>query len=172
MAVTDTNIVWGGATVLISSDLGTLDSGSGVVISFSQENASVGANVEQLTLPVASWRTSEEITIAFTLLEPTLANIVIAVDSDNTITNGTPPAPNTVDIGDNQSALTNRVVVVTGVAPGASKFARTVTAGEAVLQGGTELKFTKGEATALAMTFLCHYESANSRALLFSDATA
>ena len=170
MAVNDAQIVWGGATALIGSDLGSLDSGSGVVISYSSEMVSIGANVEQLTLPVASFRTSEEYTMAFTLLEPTLASIKIAVDSDNTISAPGGGSPETVDVGDNQFALTARVVVVTGVAPASGKFVRTVTAPEAVLTGGTEIKFTKAEATSLAMTFLCHYNG--TKALGFSDATA
>ena len=149
-----TNLTVGGATVYIGADLGYIK--DAVTITPTVELFTVDG-VEQLLTPAAAWRVSESFECTFTLVEPTEGNINIALDSDNSWA-GT---PSILEFGDNQFAPTERVLVVTGKTTGATQFVRTISFGRAVLSGPAPIKFTKGEETNLALTFMCLFDEAD-----------
>jgi len=153
MAAT-TNITVGGASVTVGSSMGYIK--DGVTLTPTLELFTVDG-IEQLLTPSRAWRVSEQFECQFTTVEPTQANIKIALDCDNTWT-GTPPA---LKFGDNQFSPANDtayVVVMTGYTAAATQYVRTITLHRCFLSTPAPIKFTKGQETNLAMTFLCCYE--------------
>ena len=164
MAADSLNYAVGGATVTIGSDLGYIK--DGVTVTPSVELYTI-EGVEQLLTPAEAYRVSEGWEISFTLCEPTMANLQIAVDCDNT------PAAGVVDIGDNQFTPTKRVIVMTGIVPGGDAYVRTWQFDACVVSGPAEIKFTKGQETNLAVTFMALYDDqTNNRVSELTDATA
>lgn len=163
MAVTTTNLVVGGAAVTIGSDLGAIK--DGITITPTREVFTI--DLEQEMTPSKAWNVTEKWAIEFTLCEPTLANIKIGWDVDNTVTVG-PPA--TLSFGDHQFTPQERVLVVTGIRPGATAAARTVTFHKAVLETPAPLVFTKRAETNLKCGFMGLWDSSNSRVGQISDA--
>jgi hypothetical protein len=162
MAVTQNNLVVGGATVTIGSDLGAIK--DGVTITPSTELLTI--DLEQELTPSKAWRMGERFSCEFTLCEPTGANIKIAWDTDNTYT-GTPA---TLAFGDHQFTPQTRVLVVTGNRPGSGVAARTITFNNAVLETPAPLMFSKRQESNLKCTFTCLYDSGTSRVGQLSDA--
>ena len=111
-----TNIVVGGATVLIGSDLGFIT--EGIKLTPTREMFTP-EGIESLYGPIKKWLTKEEYAFAFTLMEPINANIKIWLDSTNAEAAG---PPKTTDIGHGPGGdtgiVTERVLVMTGIVPG------------------------------------------------------
>lgn len=163
MAVTVNNLVAGGATVTIGSDLGAIK--DGITVTPTREVLTI--DLEQEMTPSKAWNMAEKYTVEFTLCEPTLANIKIAWDCDNTVTVG-PPA--TLNFGDHQFTPQTRVLVITGNRPGATVAARTLTFNNAIMETPAPLVFSKRQESNLKVGFMCLYDSSTSRVGQFSDA--
>ena len=163
---TPANIVFGGATVTIGSDVGYIK--DGVAISWSIDLYQVEGIEGLLTSPVAR-RTKEQPTIAFTVIEPTLANMSLAWDITNTTT-GTDPI--TLDFGGDSYAPNERAIVITGVVPGAGAYTRTITFSVCVLSAPGEMTITQYGEVSIQSSYIALYDATNSRLGRFSDVTA
>jgi len=165
------NIVQGGATVVMGVGTAATDLGyikDGLTITPTVDLYLVGEAVEQLTLPVKAYRVSETIEMAFTIIEPTLANIKTAWDIA-AATGGTGPI--TLDIGENQFTPQENILTFTGLVPGATQYVRSITAPVAVVNSPGEMNIGKAEETSLATGVVCLYDDISSNyALQISDA--
>ena len=166
---TKANIVVGGATVLIGSDLGFIK--GGIKLTPTREQFTP-EDVDSLYGPIKKWLTKEEYAFDFTLMEPTQANIKIWLDSTNAPGAGPDPIP--LDIGHGPSGdtgvVTENILVMTGIVPG-NIFVRTITVTNAVLETPGEMTIAQsGEASCpIVMTAL--WDDSNNRFFLISDAT-
>lgn len=164
-----TNIVAGGASVLIGTDLGYIK--DGITITPTRELL-LPENVETLFAPPKAFLTKETYGFTFTLVEPTEANIIFWLDVGNAIAPG-PPAILKVGHGPGGDLTqpTERVLVVTGIVPGGT-FVRTITCNRAVADAPGEMKITQFEETALPCSFTIIWDSVNTRAFVISDAAS
>jgi len=167
-----TNIVAGNNTVLIGTDLGYVKGGT--TITPTRELLRPEGIEGLRTSPTgATFLTKEEYQFAFSLLELTLENIKIWLDSGNSIAAG---PPRTLNIGHGPSGdvavVTERVLVITGLVPGVTRFVRTITASKAVLLTPGETKITQFEEQMLPMTFVTNWDATLNRCFGFSDATS
>ena len=166
MAITVANIVAGGASVFIVADLGAVK--DGITITVAIEHYKVEGIEGLLTAPKA-WRTKEEYTIAFTLVEPTRDNIRLAWDVTNTESAG--PDPITLAFGGDSATPNSRVLKVFGIVPGAA-FVRTITFDNTIASAPGETKLTQFQEQSLPCTFVTLWDATNSRLGQFSDATS
>ena len=160
------NVVIGGATVTIGSDLGYIK--DGITINPTAEHYFV-EDVEGYPGRHAAKRIRENYAISFTLIEPTQANIKIGWDVTNAPA-GTDPI--TLEFGSDSVTPQERVLVVTGVVPGVGGFVRTVQFDRAIIEDPGEMKITDFEESKLPVTMTCLYDSTNSRVGQFSDAAS
>lgn len=161
---TPANIVFGGVTVVISADLGYVK--DGVTIAKSEEIYRPSGIETLLTSPVAR-RVSEEYTITFTLMEPTLENLKLAWDETAAIVGA---APRTINVGGTGATPTESVLVVTGIEPGGTDI-RSITFDKAIAMGPGEHKITQFEEAAFPCTFVTLFKTtATARLFAISDA--
>ena len=164
MAVTAANIVAGGASVLIGTDLGAIK--EGVSLTLTVDTFTV--DLEQEVIATKAFKTRNKLTCEFTLCEPTLENIKIGWDVDNAITAGPPRLLSAID---QQFTLQERIIVVTGTTPGYAPFLRTCTLTRAVLETPGVLVFTKAAEQNMKLGFNCLADG-TAKAVTFSDAQA
>lgn len=162
---TPANIVFGGAAVTIGTDVGYIK--DGVAISWSVDLYQVEGIEGLLTSPVAR-RTKEQPTIAFTTIEPTLANMKLAWDITNS-TSGTDPI--TLEFGGDSAIPQERVIVVTGIVPG-DVFVRSIQFDVCVLSAPGEMTITQYGEVAVQSSYVALYDTTNSRLGQFSDAAS
>jgi len=160
---TAANIVFGGVAVTIGSDLGYIKDGVTITPSFEIYKPS---GIEGLMTAPKSRRISEEYTVTFNLIEPTLANIRLWIDSTNTITAG-PPA--TLEVGADSATPNEQVLVVTSIEPGGTDV-RTITFHKVVAEGAGEWKLTDFEEGTLPCSFVTLYDVTTDELFLVSDA--
>ena len=166
MAITVANIVGGGASVFIGADLGAVK--EGITITVAVEHYKVEGIEGLLTAPKA-YRTKEEYTIAFTLVEPTLANVKLAWDVTNAIV--TPGPPITLEFGGDSATPQSRVLKVFGIVPG-NVFVRTIQFDNVIASAPGETKLTQFQEQSLPCTYVTLWDAVNSRVGQFSDATS
>ena len=164
---TPANIVFGGATVTIGSDIGYIK--DGVAISWSIDLYQVEGIEGLLTSPVAR-RTKEQPTVAFTTIEPTLANMKLVWDITHATAGGA-PAPVTLKFGGDSSTPQSRVIVVTGVVPG-GVFVRSIQFDVCVLSAPGEMTITQYGEVSVQSSYVALYDTTNTRLGRFSDVTA
>ena len=145
MAADSTNIVRGGATVVIGSDVGAIEGGIRMTPTIDMLYA--GDDIEQVLHRIKAFKVNENYEVSFTMSEPTDANIKSAWDNDNTWAGA---GPYTLDFGDNQFDPVEVEISVTGAV---STGTATVTFYKCVLTAPAEIQFTKAEYTKLAVTF-------------------
>ena len=150
MAADSTNIVRGGATVVIGSDVGAIE--GGIRMTPTIDMLYVGDDIEQTLHRIKAFKVNENYELSFTMSEPTDENIKSAWDNENTWAAG-PPA--TLDFGDNQFDPMEVEISVTGAV---STGTATVTYYKCVLSAPAEIPFTKAEYTKLPVTFACLYD--------------
>jgi hypothetical protein len=165
MAGTYTNIVQGGASVTISSDLGFI--ADGVVITPSFE-MSYG-KAEGIPAHLTARRPISNYDIAFTLLEMTLANFKIAWDIKNAVSGS---APATLKFGGENFVPTENVLVVYGYTPGATSYARSVTFQRTVVSAPGEFATKDSDPSSLAVTLHALYYPTGTCVGTFSDAAS
>jgi hypothetical protein len=161
---TAANVVFGGATVTIGSDLGYIK--DGLRISKEEEIYYV-TGIEGLPTPPAAHRTSMQYTFGGTLIEPTLDNIALvwaATDARGTTT--------VLEVGDkNEMDITNNLiksVTFTGIEPGGSD-ARTIVAALCTADGPGEMVISDAEEAALPFTFKALYNTSNDYSFTITD---
>jgi hypothetical protein len=166
---TAANAAFGGAFVEIpaATDLGFIKNGLHI-----QKNEEIyRARVEGSILPVKTRRTSLEYTFSGTIVEPTLANIILVQDVTDTIAGA---GPYTLNVGEpEENTPTQRQVVFKGIVPGGS-FVRTITVEEAVAENPGEMVITDAEEASLPFNYFTVLDTgaAIDRAFHFSDAVA
>jgi hypothetical protein len=150
MAADSANIVKGGATVVIGSDVGAVEGGIRLTPTFDMLYA--GDDIEQVIHRIKAWKVNENYQLEFTFSEPQQANIKSAWDNDNTWATG-PPA--TLDFGDNQVDPQEVEISVTGYV---SDGLATITLYRCVLSAPAQIQFAKNEYIKMAVTFDCLYD--------------
>lgn len=153
MAVTQNNLLTGGATVNISTDRGAIK--DGITITPTREVLTV--DLEQEMTPSKAWNMAEKFTVEFTMCEPTLTNVKHAWDVDNATSGG---GPTTLAFGDHQFTPQFPVIIVTGKRPGATDGVRTVTFLSCVLETPAPHIMSKRQETNLKVGFMALYTAA------------
>lgn len=148
----------------IGTDLGYIKDGVTITPSFEIYKPS---GIEGLLTAPKSRRIAEEYTIAFNLIEPTLANIRLWIDSTNTASTGLPPL--TLQVGGDSATPNERVLVVTSIEPGGTDV-RTITFHKAVAEGAGEWKVTDFEEGTLPCSYVTLWDTATAELFLVSDA--
>ena len=164
MAATAANVVTGGGVVTIGSDLGYYSDGVEITPSFEHF---VVEGLEALAAPLHARRTSVKYQIAFTLHEPTLANIKIAHDITNAST-GAGPFLLKIDA---PFVVQERALVVLGIVPGAA-FVRTLSFDRTYVSSPGAFKFSDYENTKLPVTLDVLWDHAQTQMGDYSDAAA
>lgn len=147
MAITTANMtVASNAAVSVGSDLGSIEKNT-LVITPNQEV--LDPQIETHLAPRKRFRIGEGAEFAFTLLEPTLENILIAWDTDNSIVTG---PPRTLAWGDDQQGDTSRAVVILALEPGGTDV-RTITSTAATLQTPAAYNITDQDLSRLPVVY-------------------
>lgn len=162
---TYTNIVQGGASVLITSDLGYISDGVSIAPSFEMSYG----KAEGVNAHLTARRTLANYDVSFTLLEMTLENFIIAWNVKNAKVTG-PPA--TLKFGGENFVPTENTLVVYGYTPGATSYARTVTFYRAVVSSPGEFATKDSDPSSLAVTMHGLYHVSNAAVGIFSDAAS
>lgn len=162
---TYTNIVQGGATVTIGSDLGFIADGVTITPSFEMSYG----KAEGINAHITARRPLANYDVSFTLLEMTLANFIKAWDIKNSISGS---APATLKFGGENYKPTENVLVVYGYTPGATSYARSVTFQRAVVSSPGEFATKDSDPSNLAMTLHALYYPTGTCVGTFSDAAA
>jgi hypothetical protein len=167
MAIDTDQIIVGGATVSIGGDVGGIKNGINQTPTIDLFTVD---GIEQMPVAADAWITNRVFELSFTMVEPTLANIIIAWDLPDAAA-GTGPI--TLDVLTTLThEPTERAITVTGVVPIAGRFVRTVVWDKCVLTSPAPLYFGKAQETNLEVTFMCLWDSATSMVGDFSDAAA
>ena len=161
----ETNLVQGGGSILIGSDLGFMK--GGWTLTPTAEN--YYSKVDGIPGDVASRRIKSGFDLAFTLVEITLVNIKMAWDEANASAG---VGPFTLDVGLDTLTHQEREIEIYAYVPGGDLFVRTITIDRAVVSAPAELKTSDEEESGLACQFHALYSVTNSRFLEFSDAVA
>ena len=169
MASTLANLVLGSGVVTIGSDLGYYT--DGFTYQAQMEHFVVN-NVESVPSDLVAIMTNKKYSIAFTLVEPTLANAKIEHDI-TAATSGTDPVLLTIDA---VALVQERVVVGKGIVPGeqgagTTDTVRTLTFDRCYADSPGEVKFSDFENTKVPCSFATLYDTGNSRLGQYSDAT-
>ena len=162
----ETNIVQGGASITIGSDLGYIRDG----VSLGITSDMYYGTAEGVNTNLTARRPSVVYEIKTTLLEPTMANLVIAFDWSNA--SATASAANTLEFGGENFSPTENEVVIYGYVPGGSDYTRTITIDRGVAVPSEGMAFADAEETKVPLVISCLYSTTNSRVGQMSDATA
>jgi len=157
------NLVQGGASVTIGSDLGYLGDG----ITFAPTLSQYYQKVEGIPMDLGA-RDTWGYDISFTLSEITQANMKIAMGIQEAVAGA---GPYTLDIVP-EAVPAEMAVVIYSYVPGANMYVRTITASRCVLSAPASLVTKDAEESKLACTFHLLYDVTNTRAALISDAAA
>lgn len=163
---TPTNIVFGGAAIVIGTDVGYIK--DGVSISWSIDLYQIEGIEGLLTSPVAR-RVKEQPTISFTTIEPTLANMKMVWDITNAPDAG--PDPISMDFGGDSNIPQERELEIHGKVPGATQFQRDIVFDIAVVSAPGEMVITQYGEVAVQSSFVALYDNTNTRLGRFDDAT-
>lgn len=161
-----TNIVVGGASIIHdSTDLGYIVDGVTLIV---ESDMWYGA-VEGIPADIVARRTKSSYKFATTLVEPTMANLKIAYDWQNTESGDDPIA---LDFGGENFVPSTASVEIYGYVPGGDLFTRKITLDSAVAESGGELKNTDADMVKIPVTFKGLYNETNSRVGELSDAAS
>lgn len=157
------NIIVGGAALVVGSDLGYIVDGVTMTV---EADMWYGA-VETIPVDIVSRRTKTHYKFVSTLVEPTMANLKIAYDWQNTA-GGLDPI--TLDFGGENFIPTESAVEIYGYVPGGNLYTRKLSLDRAVVEPGGELKHTDADMVKVQVTFKGLYSETNSRVGVLSDA--
>jgi hypothetical protein len=170
MAGTYTNIVQGGASITVGSDLGYIQGGVTLIVNSDMYYAGVeGINTDlHCRVPKKTYE------IRTTLVEPTMANLKIAFDW--TKASATAAGGNTQEFGTQGASgdfkPTDRTVVIYGYVPGSAGYVRNFQIDRAVAVPGGEVTMANAEETRVPVVFHALYYPASSRVGIMTDAIA
>lgn len=160
-----TNIIVGGASMVIdSSDIGYIVDGVALLTEADMQYF----EVEGIPTPVAA-RRKAKYKAQTTLVEPTMANLKIANDWQNT--EGILD-PIVLDFGGENFIPTEVEIEIYGYVPGGDLYTRMFTFDSAVAEPGGEVKHTDADMTKVAVTFAALWNATNSRCGTLSDASS
>jgi hypothetical protein len=163
---TAANIVFGGATVTIGSDLGYIKDG----LHLAKEEELYYTRVEGVPTPVSAYRTSLQYSMSGTLIEPTLANIALVFGCTDSTTPMSMGLANEMDIVNNSL---EKAVSFTSVESGGDQDGdvRTIAAAKAVADGPGEMVFTDAEEVSLPFTFKVLWDTTGAdQSIIITDA--
>ena len=155
------NIIQGNASILVGSDLGYITGGVKLVVSSEMYYVSP----EGINANVHARRTSQTYEVQATLLEPTMANIIIAHDWQNT-------SGSAMDFGGENFKPTETAVTIYGYVPGSGLYTRTIAADRSVAVPNGEMTYSDAQETQLPVTFHLLYDPTDSRCGVMTDATS
>lgn len=162
------NIIQGGAAVLVGSDLGYITDG----VTFAVIEEMYYKRPEGVSMDVHARRVSQNYEIRTTLLEPTMANMQIALDWQGTSATASGGLEQLEFGNDGNFKPSASVVKIYGYVPGSGGFTRYVQLDRAVAITNVESSFQDAEETKLPLAMHALYDATNSRAGLLSDATS
>jgi hypothetical protein len=161
------NIVAGGASITVGSDLGFIKHGAGVVLTPSCEPLYI--KVEGVNTCVAARLPDVSYEISTVLSEPTMANIKLAWSWKNASSTA---SGSSLAFGGENFVPPISGVTIYGYVPGSGGYTRQIVIDRAMAIPGGELKYTNAEETCIALTMRCIYDSTNSRIGRLVDATS
>ena len=123
--------------------------------------------VEGINADIVARRPKVSYKVQTTMVEPTMANLKIANDWQNT--EGILD-PVTLDFGGENFIPTEEAVIIYGYVPGGDLYTRMFTFSRAVVEPGGEMKHTDEEWTKVAIVFKGLWDETNSRVGELSDA--
>lgn len=190
MAVTRTNLIMGPARLYVATfgatepadtavnnaventaasaswtDLGGTN--GGVTLALNQEYTALA--VDQLTIRPESRRTNIESTISTSLAEPTLENLLYALN-DGTSASGAGYKSFEPTEDNSATQPTYRAYILDGYAP--SGFRRRVIVRRALSTANVELAYSKDNQTLFPVSWLAHYVSSSTKAYKIVDQTS
>jgi hypothetical protein len=161
MSGTYTNIVQGGASITIGSDLGYIQGGVTLIT-----NADMYyATVEGINTDLHARNTKQTYEIRTTLVEPTMANLKIALDWSTA--SATASGGNINKFGGGNFKPTERDVVIYGYVPGSGMYARNIE----IYRGG-EITMANAEETRIPIVIHGLYTPSASAVGCLTDAIA
>ena len=162
------NIVIGGGTVKIGSDLGYFK--DGISIAPTAEHYFV-EGIEGYPGRHRAKRIKEDWSVSFNLIEPTLDNIKLWADVTNAATGGG-TVPDVLKFGGDSVTPNERELECGGIVPGGDDYVRTWKFFRAVASGMGETKVTDFEESALPCVYTMMYDSTETAIGQISDAIA
>jgi len=160
------NIVQGGASITVGSDLGYIRDGVTLVVNAEPYYTSV----EGINCHIHARMPQQNYEVRTTLMEPTLANLKIAFDWQTASATAASAAIN--EFGGDNFKPTERDVKIYGYVPGASAYTRYFQLFRAIAVGGGEVKSAHDEETRLPVVFHGLYYPTSASVGLVSDATS
>jgi len=164
----ENNIVAGGASITVGSDLGYIQYPDGVTMTVNAEMLYV--QVESLNTDIVARNTKTTYEVSTILAEPTMDNLTIAYDWQNASSTGA--SGNQILFGGDNSKPSGRVVHIYGYVPGSGGYTRTWKFFNAVAVPGGEWKATDSEISKTPVTFHCLYSTSDSGVGMLIDATS
>jgi hypothetical protein len=166
MSGTYTNIVQGGASITIGSDLGYIQGGVTLIT-----NADMYyATVEGINTDLHARNTKQTYEIRTTLVEPTMANLKIALDWSTA--SATASGGNINKFGGGNFKPTERDVVIYGYVPGSGMYARNIEIYRGVAVPGGEITMANAEETRIPIVIHGLYTPSASAVGCLTDAIA
>lgn len=162
------NVIAGGASITLGSDLGYILQGTGVVMSVTSEPLYV--NVEGMNAEIMARFPKVSYEFTTTLAEPTMQNMIYAYDWQNDSATGA--SGNVLEFGGENYVPTVREITIFGYVPGSGNFTRQIALDRAVAVPGGEHKYTDTEVTTVPFTFHGLYDSGDSRVGQLIDGTS
>jgi len=161
------NIIQGGASITIGSDLGYLKEG----VTMSVASDMVYTRVEGINANVMARNVNQNYEFRTVLAEPTRANLKIAFDWQN----ASATAAGSLEIntfgGENFIASANDVKIY-GYVPGSAAYTRYIELYRAIAIPNGEVSFADAESTGLPITFAGLYYATSSCVGQLADSTA
>jgi hypothetical protein len=169
---TPANIVIGGATITIGSDLGYIKDGLHLS---KEEEVYYVTGIEGLPTPPMAHRTSLQYSISGTLIEPSIldASPHIALVYGGTDTAGTTGVLE-LGLAAEMDIVNNleKAVSIMSIVP-ATEFIRTIAAARCTADGPGEMVFTDAEEVSLPFTFKVLWDTTGSdQSIIITDAAA
>ena len=161
------NICLGNASMTIGSDLGYIT--GGVILTVASEMYYV--KPEGVNAPVLARNTGQTYEMKTTLLEPTMANMQIAFDWQNSSASAS-GGSSRLDFGNENMIPTERTISIYGYVPGSGLYTRTIYADQAVAVPGADVTATDTAETSIPVTFHLLYNETNSRCGYMDDAVS
>ncbi|HEY5132109.1 MAG TPA: hypothetical protein VII85_00330 [Candidatus Krumholzibacteriaceae bacterium] len=167
MAGTYTNICQGGASITVGTDLGFITGGVTLVT-----NADMYyAGCEGVTTDIHARVPKTTYEIKTTLLEPTMANLKIALDWS--AASASSSGGNAQTFGTSgQFKPTERMVMIYGYVPGSGMFSRLIMLDRAIAVPGGDIVMANAEETKVPVVFHGLYSPPTSRVGMMIDALA
>ena len=161
------NIVQGGASITIGSDLGYLKDGVTMAVSSDMSYTRVeGVNANMIARKV-----NQNYEIRTVLAEPTVANLRLAYDMQNA-TGTASGGLETQTFGGENFKPSENIVQIYGYVPGSGQYTRYIKFDRGVAIPSDDLTFADADSTGLSIAMACLYSVTNSRVGIITDATS